>query len=366
MSVEKDDARPARAERVRGLAGRQGRDPQAGPDPVGQRPLDRRAQQRPRDRPHQGPGRHEGRARGVHAGRLGHAHGAASSASASRCRSRPGGSSSATATSSASCGWPASARARTACCAARSTRCSSEGAQAIVLDLRGNGGGLLSEAVLVSSIFIEDGKIVSVRGRTRAERAEDAAGRRDRPEASPSWCSSTAAAPAPPRSSPARCATATARRWSARNTFGKGLVQEVEPLSNGGYLDLTVANYYLPGGKTITTNGHQAAGQGGRQAAHQARRGAAGGARRAARQAVSAAVRGRPARRLDQPLVAVLEKRGRFLVAEPLFGQRPAHRRRARRRRRGRPRARRLGQARRARGAPARAGPTSPATCSRG
>jgi ribonuclease R len=38
---------------------------------------------------------------------------------------------------------------------------------------------------------------------------------------------------------------------------------------------------------------------------------------------VSAAVRGRPARRLDQPLVAVLEKRGRFLVAEPLFGPGP-------------------------------------------
>ena len=38
---------------------------------------------------------------------------------------------------------------------------------------------------------------------------------------------------------------------------------------------------------------------------------------------MSAAVRGRPARRLDQPLVAVLEKRGRFLVAEPLFGPGP-------------------------------------------
>jgi ribonuclease R len=39
---------------------------------------------------------------------------------------------------------------------------------------------------------------------------------------------------------------------------------------------------------------------------------------------VSAAVRGRPpARRLDQPLVAVLERRGRFLVAEPLFGRGP-------------------------------------------
>ena len=39
------------------------------------------------------------------------------------------------------------------------------------------------------------------------------------------------------------------------HTFGKGLVQEVETLSNGGVLDLTVANYYLPGGKTISKGG---------------------------------------------------------------------------------------------------------------
>jgi carboxyl-terminal processing protease len=51
-----------------------------------------------------------------------------------------------------------------------------DGAQAIVLDLRGNGGGLLTEAVLVSSIFIEDGKIVSVRGRERPERTDNAEG----------------------------------------------------------------------------------------------------------------------------------------------------------------------------------------------
>jgi ribonuclease R len=38
---------------------------------------------------------------------------------------------------------------------------------------------------------------------------------------------------------------------------------------------------------------------------------------------MSAAVRGRPARRLDEPMVAVLEKRGRFLVAEPIFGPGP-------------------------------------------
>jgi ribonuclease R len=38
---------------------------------------------------------------------------------------------------------------------------------------------------------------------------------------------------------------------------------------------------------------------------------------------MSAAVRGRPARRLDEPMVAVLEKHGRFLVAEPIFGPGP-------------------------------------------
>ena len=45
-----------------------------------------------------------------------------------------------------------------------------------MLDLRGNGGGLLLEAVAVSSLFIEDGEIVSVRGRNRTERTHDAEG----------------------------------------------------------------------------------------------------------------------------------------------------------------------------------------------
>ena len=54
-----------------------------------------------------------------------------------------------------------------------------KGAQGIVLDLRGNGGGLLSEGVLVASIFIEDGKMVSVRGRHRSNRDGGRDGRRD-------------------------------------------------------------------------------------------------------------------------------------------------------------------------------------------
>jgi carboxyl-terminal processing protease len=129
-----------------------------------------------------------------------------------------------------------------------------KGAQALVLDLRGNGGGLLSEAVLVSSVFIEDGKIVSVRGRSRPERTENAEG-----DAIDEDIPMVVLVDGGSASASEIVTGALRDRGRATvvgtNTFGKGLVQEVEPLSNGGYLDITVANYYLPGGKTISTRG---------------------------------------------------------------------------------------------------------------
>jgi carboxyl-terminal processing protease len=133
-------------------------------------------------------------------------------------------------------------------------RALARGAKGVVLDLRGNGGGLLQEGVLVASTFVENGKIVSVKGRTRPEHSESAQGgaidRRvplvvlvDRGSASASEI----------------VAGALRDRGRATlvgtRTFGKGLVQEVEPLSNDGILDLTVANYYLPKGETITRKG---------------------------------------------------------------------------------------------------------------
>ena len=129
-----------------------------------------------------------------------------------------------------------------------------EGAQGIVLDLRGNGGGLLDEGVDVASIFIEDGKIVSVRGRERREITHTATGDAIDPKIPVVVLVDGGSASA------SEIVTGALRdRHRATvvgtNTFGKGLVQEVEPLSNGGYLDLTVANYYLPGGKTISTSG---------------------------------------------------------------------------------------------------------------
>jgi carboxyl-terminal processing protease len=129
------------------------------------------------------------------------------------------------------------------------------GAEAIVLDLRGNGGGLLLEAVAVSSLFIEDGEIVSVRGRHRPERSHDAEGDAIVPEDVPVVTLVDGGS-----ASASEIVTGALRdRGRAKvvgtRTFGKGLVQEVEDLSNGGVLDLTVANYYLPNGETISTKG---------------------------------------------------------------------------------------------------------------
>jgi carboxyl-terminal processing protease len=129
-----------------------------------------------------------------------------------------------------------------------------KGADAIVLDLRGNGGGLLSEAVLVSSIFIEDGEIVSVRGRARPERVEDAEGDAIDEDVPLAVLVDGGSASASEIVTGALRDRGRATVVGTR-TFGKGLVQEIERLSNGGVLDLTVANYYLPGGETIGRDG---------------------------------------------------------------------------------------------------------------
>ncbi len=128
------------------------------------------------------------------------------------------------------------------------------GAEGIVLDLRGNPGGRLTEAVLVSSIFIEDGEIVSVRGRHRNERTHDAEGDAIDEDIPVAVLVNGGSASASEIVTGALRDTGRATVVGTR-TFGKGLVQELLPLSNGGVHDLTVANYYLPKGETISTRG---------------------------------------------------------------------------------------------------------------
>jgi carboxyl-terminal processing protease len=129
-----------------------------------------------------------------------------------------------------------------------------QGADGIVLDLRDNGGGLLNEAVLVSSIFIPDGRIVSTKGRSRPEQVYDATG-----GAIPS---SVPVAVLVNRNSASASEIVTGALQDRHRatvvgtrTFGKGVFQEIEQLSNGGALDITVGEYFLPSGRNIGGGG---------------------------------------------------------------------------------------------------------------
>ena len=129
-----------------------------------------------------------------------------------------------------------------------------EGAGAVVLDLRDNGGGLLSEAVLVSSLFLPDGEIVSTRGRNRPERTYRASG-----DSIPDDVDVVVLVNGHSASASEIVAGALQDRDRATlvgtRTFGKGVFQEVEPLSNGGALDITVGEYFLPSGRNLGGGG---------------------------------------------------------------------------------------------------------------
>ncbi len=129
-----------------------------------------------------------------------------------------------------------------------------QGAKAGVLDLRGNGGGLLNEAVLISSLFVGEGPIVSTKGRARAPRTFNATGNPidtkmplvvlvDEGSASASEIV-TGALQDRDR------ATVVGTR-----TFGKGVFQEVMQLDNGGALDITVGEYFTPKGRNLGGGG---------------------------------------------------------------------------------------------------------------
>jgi carboxyl-terminal processing protease len=115
------------------------------------------------------------------------------------------------------------------------------GAEGLVLDLRGNGGGLLNEGVLTSSIFVEDGVVVATEGRAKPREEYEAVG--DAIEERPAAVlvdenTASAAEILAAAMSDYDLATVVGGR-----TYGKGTFQEVIELENGGALDLTVGEY---------------------------------------------------------------------------------------------------------------------------
>jgi carboxyl-terminal processing protease len=129
-----------------------------------------------------------------------------------------------------------------------------EGAKAVILDLRDNGGGLLNEAVNVASIFIPDGTIVSTAGRSQPRQVYLARG-----GAIPTSIPMVVLVDQDTASSAEIVTGALKDRGRAlvvgTHTYGKGVFQEIEPLPNGGALDLTVGEYYPPNGHNLGAAG---------------------------------------------------------------------------------------------------------------
>jgi len=129
-----------------------------------------------------------------------------------------------------------------------------QGATGVVLDLRNNGGGLLNEAVSVSSIFLPDGRVVSTKGRARPERVYNATGGAINSDIPVVVLVNDHSASASEIVTGALQDRHRAEVVGTR-TFGKGVFQEIEPLSNGGALDITVGEYFLPSGRNLGGGG---------------------------------------------------------------------------------------------------------------
>jgi carboxyl-terminal processing protease len=128
-----------------------------------------------------------------------------------------------------------------------------QGAEGLVLDLRGNGGGLLNEAVLTSSVFVDKGVIVSTSGRTQPDKDYHAVGGALDPRPTVVLINRDTA-------SAAEILTAALEEHGlatvvGTRSFGKGVFQEVIDLDSGGALDLTVGEYLTSKGRSLAGKG---------------------------------------------------------------------------------------------------------------
>ena len=124
-----------------------------------------------------------------------------------------------------------------------------------VIDLRNNPGGLLTKAINITDFFLNDGEIVSTKGRNVSETRKFFAKRGDETNGKPvivliNYGSASASE-----------IFAGALKDHKRaiilgeNSYGKGSVQSIIPLRNGGGIRLTISKYYLPSGKSISEVG---------------------------------------------------------------------------------------------------------------
>ena len=124
-----------------------------------------------------------------------------------------------------------------------------------VFDLRNNPGGLLTQAINITDFFLEDGEIVSTKGRKVSETRKFFARKGDEIKGKPIIVLINNGSASASEIFAGALKDHKRAIIVGENSFGKGSVQSIIPLGNGGGMRLTISKYYLPSGKSISEVG---------------------------------------------------------------------------------------------------------------
>jgi len=125
----------------------------------------------------------------------------------------------------------------------------------LLLDLRDNPGGLLNQAIEVSDIFLDDGAIVSIKGRLKRHTKEFKARRNRRKLDFPMVVLINGGSASASEIVAGALQDHKRALLLGTTSFGKGSVQTVETLRDGYGLKFTIARYYTPNGRSIQAQG---------------------------------------------------------------------------------------------------------------
>lgn len=130
-----------------------------------------------------------------------------------------------------------------------------ETTKGIVLDLRNNPGGLLDQAVDLTDLFVDNGDIVSQKGRNKVDDRSYKASKRNTITNVPMVVLINGGSASASEIVSGALQDHKRAVLLGENTFGKGSVQVVLPIIDGEAVKLTIARYYLPSGRTIQAVG---------------------------------------------------------------------------------------------------------------
>ena len=124
-----------------------------------------------------------------------------------------------------------------------------------ILDLRNNPGGLLTQAINITDFFLDDGEIVSTKGRKASETRKFFARKGDQIKGKPIIVLINNGSASASEIFAGALKDHKRAIILGKSSYGKGSVQSIIPLRNGGGMRLTISKYYLPSGDSISEVG---------------------------------------------------------------------------------------------------------------